>query len=123
MSVPVMQDGKARIIFGVGNKPTDYDDDDVTQVMVVANELHKIMVQRIAQEQLRQLSRAVEQSTVGVAISDTEGRIDYANPKFSEITGFSLKEIRGRGSLGLDSAELTPETGRELWDTLHSGRN
>ncbi len=123
MSVPVMQDGKARIIFGVGNKPTDYDDDDVTQVMVVANELHKIMVQRIAQEQLRQLSRAVEQSTVGVAISDTEGRIDYANPKFSEITGFSLEEIRGRGALGLDSAELTPETGRELWDTLHSGRN
>ncbi|MBL9193233.1 MAG: PAS domain S-box protein [Opitutaceae bacterium] len=122
MSVPVVQDGKTRIIFGVGDKASDYHEDDFAQVRLVANELHKIMVQRSAQAQLLQLSRAVEQSPACVSISDTAGAIEYVNPKFSEVTGFSLEDIRGCGPLGLGSAELTPEDIRGLWDTLRAGR-
>lgn len=53
MSIPVMEDDKVRIIFGVGNKIEPYDDQDVVQLQLVANELHKIIVQRNSEEALR----------------------------------------------------------------------
>ncbi|MHB9133892.1 MAG: PAS domain S-box protein [Armatimonadota bacterium] len=46
MSIPVMEDDKVDIIFGVGNKAEPYEDHDVIQLELVANELHKIIKQR-----------------------------------------------------------------------------
>ncbi len=40
-----------------------------------------------AEEELRKLSQAVEQSQVSVVITDTEGRIEYVNPRFTDVTG------------------------------------
>ncbi len=57
MSVPVVEGGQVRIVFGVGNKESDYDDDDVVQVQEIANELLKIVVQRRASEHARFLGR------------------------------------------------------------------
>ncbi len=51
---------------------------------------------RLAEERVRILSLAIEQSPVSVVITDREGRIDYANPKFEQVTGYSLAEARGR---------------------------
>lgn len=54
MSIPVLQDGQVRIVFGVGEKAGDYTEDDLSQLQVVSNELHKIVSQRAAQNRLRQ---------------------------------------------------------------------
>jgi len=121
MSIPVIQDGRVRIIFGVGNKPSDYTEDDAAQLQVVANELHKIMVQRSAENQLRQLSRAVEQSPVSVIITDTSGAIEYVNPRFTQTSGYRLEDIRGQNPRVLKSGEMPPEHYRRLWRTIHSG--
>jgi len=50
---------------------------------------------RKSAEQLRQLSRAVEQSPSSVVITDTLGNIQYVNPKFTEITGYTAAEAMG----------------------------
>ena len=50
MSIPVLEQDKVRIIFGVGNKAEDYDDHDVVQLQLVANEMFKILMQRQAEE-------------------------------------------------------------------------
>ncbi|MBL9135565.1 MAG: PAS domain S-box protein [Verrucomicrobiales bacterium] len=93
MSIPVVREDKVRIIFGVGNKPTDYNDDDVAQLQMVANELHKLMTQRLIQHQLHQLSEAVEQSPVGIFIANAEGVIEYVNRRFVETAGYGLSEM------------------------------
>ncbi|MBI5690618.1 MAG: PAS domain S-box protein [Verrucomicrobia bacterium] len=121
MSVPVIQDGKVRIIFGVGNKAEDYDDEDVSQVLVVANELHKIMRQRAAQSQVRQLSRAVEQSTVSIAIMDPGGVIEYVNPRFTQLTGYTIEEIRGRNPRIHAGAPAGSVDGPEPWSAVRAG--
>lgn len=54
MSIPVIEDDKVRIIFGVGNKVEPYEDHDVIQLQLVANELQKIIKQRHAKEALRE---------------------------------------------------------------------
>jgi len=81
------------------------------------------ITQRKATEQrLRQLSRAVEQSPSSVMITDTKGNIEYVNPKFTEVTGYSFEEAYGKNPRMLKSGDLPPETYRELWEAIRSGR-
>jgi PAS domain S-box-containing protein len=70
---------------------------------------------------LRQLSAAVEQSPVSVVITDLEGNITYTNRKFSECTGYSLEEVKGRNSRFLNSGYSPPEMYRKLWTTIRNG--
>ena len=73
--------------------------------------------------ELRKLSRAIEQSPSMVVITDTDGRIEYVNPKFSEITGYSRDETIGRTPAMLRSGSTPREIYKELWGTLLSGRD
>lgn len=61
MSIPVMEGDDVRIIFGVGNKSDEYDDHDVVNIHLVANELQKIIRQRRIEESLRRLNEELEQ--------------------------------------------------------------
>jgi diguanylate cyclase (GGDEF)-like protein/PAS domain S-box-containing protein len=75
-----------------------------------------------AEDQLRQLSRAVEYSPISIVIMDINGRVEYANPKFTEITGLTLEEVRGKTSMEtFGSSETSPEIRAEHWDTILSG--
>jgi diguanylate cyclase (GGDEF)-like protein/PAS domain S-box-containing protein len=76
--------------------------------------------QRIEQ-QLRNLGRAMEQSPASVMITDTRGRIEYVNPKFSQISGYSREEALGQSAGMLSSGEMSPEVYKELWATLARG--
>ena len=75
-----------------------------------------------AEEALRKLSRAVEQSPVSVVITDTSGDIEYVNPKFTEATGFSSEEVLGMNPRILKSGEQPPDVYRDLWHTITAGR-
>jgi two-component system cell cycle sensor histidine kinase/response regulator CckA len=75
-----------------------------------------------SEEELQKMFLAVEQSPVSVVITDFKGTIEYVNPKFTEITGYSLKEVRGRNPRILKSGETSPEEYRVLWETITSGR-
>ena len=46
--------------------------------------------------ELRKLSKAITQSPVSVVITDTEGAIEYVNPKFCEVTGYTSDETIGQ---------------------------
>ncbi|MFC1975362.1 PAS domain S-box protein [Chloroflexota bacterium] len=74
-----------------------------------------------AEEQLRKLWRAIEQSPNTVTITNTRGDIEYVNPKFTEITGYGLEEILGQNSRLLSSGEHTPAFYKKLWDTIVAG--
>jgi PAS domain S-box-containing protein len=75
----------------------------------------------LAEVKVRQLSQAVEQSPVSIVITDTKGRIEYVNRKFTEVTGYSLAEVAGKNPRILKSGELPAETYRQLWDTITRG--
>ena len=72
-------------------------------------------------EELRKLSRAVEQSPASIVITDTKGAIEYVNPKFVLITGYSLREAIGKNPRILKSGEKPSEEYKELWDIITSG--
>ena len=73
-------------------------------------------------EQLRKLSQAVDQTVVSVIITDTGGTIEFVNPKFSQITGYSREEAIGKNPRILKSGKIPPETYKNLWDTIIAGK-
>jgi diguanylate cyclase (GGDEF)-like protein/PAS domain S-box-containing protein len=77
---------------------------------------------READDRLRQLSRAVEASSSVVVITDRSGLITYANPKFTEVTGYRTDEVQGQNPRILKSGEMPPETYRTMWETIAAGR-
>jgi PAS domain S-box-containing protein len=74
-----------------------------------------------AEDQLRKLSRAVEQSPSTVMITDTRGTIEYVNPTFTVVTGYSYDEATSGSARIMKWGDQTPEEYKELWDTITSG--
>lgn len=70
----------------------------------------------------RQFSLAVEQSPCSILITDAAGVIEYTNPKFTALTGYSAEEVRGKNPRFLKSGDMPPEAYKELWMTLSSGQ-
>jgi two-component system, cell cycle sensor histidine kinase and response regulator CckA len=77
---------------------------------------------RKTEERIRWLSLAVEQGPTSVVMTDLEGKIEYVNPKFTEVTGYSLDDVRGKTPRILKSGQTPPETYRALWNSITSGR-
>jgi two-component system cell cycle sensor histidine kinase/response regulator CckA len=84
--------------------------------------LHSTQQQRqMAEQSLRKLSCAVEQSADAIFITNSEGIIEYVNPAFEMLTGYSPEEVTGRTSTILKSGQQAPVLYRELWETIRSG--
>ena len=75
-----------------------------------------------AEESLMKLKTAIEKSEVSVVITDRNGIIEYANPFFTELSGFTPDEYIGN-SPGISKSEYhTNEFYENLWNTILSGR-
>jgi PAS domain S-box-containing protein len=74
-----------------------------------------------ADEDLRKLSRAVEQSGSAIVITDLKGVIEFVNPAFSRITGYTPQEAVGRTPRVLKSGQHSPYIYQDLWETISRG--
>ena len=75
-----------------------------------------------AEEELRKLSRAVEQNPASIIITDAAGNIEYVNPKFTQVTGYSSEEVIGKNPRILKSGETPAEGYAQLWATITAGK-
>ncbi|MGA2278914.1 MAG: PAS domain S-box protein [Verrucomicrobiota bacterium] len=74
-----------------------------------------------ADEEVRKLSLAIEHSPVSIIITDKAGNIEYVNPKFMEVTGYSAREVIGKNPRILKSGEMPPGNYKRLWETIVAG--
>jgi len=77
---------------------------------------------REASDRLRIFSMAVEQSASSVMITDTRGKIEYVNQRFTDFTGYQPSEVLGRTPRIMKSDKNPPTLYSELWKTISSGR-
>ncbi|OEU62980.1 MAG: hypothetical protein BA870_03365 [Desulfuromonadales bacterium C00003094] len=90
---------------------------------------HDITTRKATDERLKQseeisrkLSTAVEQSPTAVIITDLDGIIEYANPRFLQMTGYGEKEVIGQSSRLLKSGHMPHGLYKKLWQTISAGR-
>ncbi|MFX0090354.1 MAG: PAS domain S-box protein, partial [Candidatus Hodarchaeota archaeon] len=81
-----------------------------------------ITARKQMEEDLRRLSRAVEQSPSTLVITNSDGLIEYTNPQFSQITGYSPVEVYHRNPRILKSGKIPLEVYTDLWKTILSGK-
>jgi len=74
-----------------------------------------------AEDTVRKLWQAIEQSADLVLITDRAGVIEYVNPAFESLTGYSREEAIGQTPRLLKSGQQSPELYQELWATITSG--
>lgn len=83
--------------------------------------MRDIHEQKNVETTLRQLSRAVEQSAATIVITDTNGIIEFVNPAFEHITGYSMEEVIGQNPRVLKSGLTPQETYADMWKAISSG--
>jgi two-component system cell cycle sensor histidine kinase/response regulator CckA len=79
--------------------------------------------QQMAEQSLRKLSRAVEQSADTIFVTNRLGVIEYVNPAFEALTGFSSADVCGKNPRILKSGEQSGGTYQELWKTILAGNS
>lgn len=75
----------------------------------------------LAQEEISQLSLAVDQSPGVTIMYDTDGQITYVNAKFSQVTGYFPDEVVGKNVRILRSDIYSDDFYKSIWDTIMAG--
>ncbi|MEZ0152005.1 MAG: EAL domain-containing protein [Candidatus Reddybacter sp.] len=71
--------------------------------------------------ELLKLSRAAEASSSVIMITDINGHIEYVNPKFTQLTGYSREEVMGKTPRILSTGQAPLDTYKALWTTILGG--
>ena len=102
-------------------KPQEPDEELLNMMSAIGNQIALFIKRNQAEGKSHKLSRAVEQSPAMVIITDPYGNIEYANPKFTQVTGYTSQEIIGQNPRILKSGKTTPEEYERLWNAITSG--
>lgn len=114
LGIPIHYDRKLVAMIGVANRPGGYESGWVEFLHPLLTTLGQLIeaarVKRLHdrnQAELTRLSRVASQTTNGVIITDTEGRVKWINEGFTRLSGYRLEEMLGRRPGDLLQGELT----------------
>jgi PAS domain S-box-containing protein len=96
--------------------------DKDNRIFGVIGTYEDISKQKAIEERIRKLSQAVEQSPASIVITDLNANIEYVNPKFTRLTGYTFEEVRGKNPRILKSGKMSAKTYEEMWKTILSGQ-
>jgi PAS domain S-box-containing protein len=85
--------------------------------------IRDITEQKEAINEILKLSRALEQSSSSIIITDIKSGIEYVNPRFTEVTGYTKEDVLGKKMSYLKSGVNPENTYQELWETIIRGKN
>ncbi len=84
--------------------------------------IHDITERQYAEDQLRKISLAIEQSPVSIVITDLDAKIEYVNPRFCELTGYGREEVIGKNPNILKSGHTSKEEYKIMWENISAGK-
>ncbi len=123
LGVPLRSDGNAIGAFVVQSyhDQNAYNESDLELLEFVSNQICIALRRKKDEDEIALLSKSISQSPVSIVITDTAGAIEYVNPKFTQVTGYSSEEAIGRNPNVLKSGTQPPETYSALWDAIRNG--
>ena len=74
------------------------------------------------EEKLLSLTQAVEESPAAIILTDLNGVIEYVNPKFLQVSGYSNQEMIGRNLSFLKTQETNADVYKDMWATIKSDK-
>ena len=89
--------------------------------VIFTNIIRDLTIRKEAEEQLRLQSVALESAANGILITDRNGNIQWVNPAFTKMTGYSADDVRGENPRILNSGLVPQDIFNNLWKTILSG--
>ena len=121
--IPVFITGQVVSLIEFFLEKTDLSDEYMFEsIEQIGIQLGMIIERRMAEEQLHKLSMAIDQNQSSVIITDINGIVEYTNPKFTEISGYSKSEIIGRKANLVKSGKHDSNFYIQLWSTIKEGK-
>lgn len=114
----VLPDGDIRIVHEHG----EVDLDESGRPIRMTGTVQDVTEHKETEAELAKLSAAIEHSVNVIFITNVKGAIEYVNPMFEEVTGWSKEEAIGQNPRILSSGETTKAEYEELWKTITSGK-
>ena len=110
--------GWGALIFGVSAARSSHVVDQQDWIVRLNPVWTAAMEQFHAQKRLKQLEQAVNQSAASIVITNVAGEIEFVNPAFTKLTGYTEAEALGENPRILKSDLTTTQTHEQLWDQL-----
>ncbi len=80
--------------------------------------VHDVTEKKKAEHELLKYELVVKQSPAIIIITDIKGNIEYVNPKFTEVSGYTFDEVIGKNPRILSSGDKTQQDYKEMWNTI-----
>ena len=95
--------------------------DDLGQLVAVEGIARDISDRKRSEDQIHLLSEAIEQSPVGIIVTDARNRILFVNARIPAMSGYAAAELLGKDPGHLLAPDNPPVLGDEIWRRIHSG--
>lgn len=126
ISVPTLEEGRACMVFGVGNKATPYVSRDVETLQLLAEEMWRIVQQRRTEDQRRQsaahMSTLVRAIPDPIWLKDLQGTYLACNPAFEALFGTEERDVVGHTADAFMDQGLALEIHRQDQATIAAAR-
>jgi len=120
--IPISHDGRVVASLAVCSGSLDEFPPAVCHTLEgIAAQIGAALARHKAEAERERLATAVGQAAEAIVITDPDGRIEYANPAFERITGYSGAELVGQNPNILKSGQQDAGFYRQLWDTIRTG--
>ena len=121
-AVPILSGGQVIGVMNIyveeGHKRTE---EECGFLFSVANTIATLIERKKSDEALDKLVKVVNQVGEGIIVTDLEGNIEYVNPGFENITGYSKEEVIGKNPRFLQSGKHDDAFYMEMWSKIKSG--
>lgn|GEM_PF-2943993 len=123
IGIPLRKNGKAEGVLVIKSfyDNNAYSDKEIENLEFIAQQIANTIEKKRIAKQLQLLSASVEQSPVSILITDNRGVIEYVNPKFCDITGYSYSESIGNNPKLLKSGFQSDDVYTKLWNKISKG--
>ncbi|MDE3143437.1 MAG: PAS domain S-box protein, partial [Bacteroidota bacterium] len=129
IAFPLMVDAKIVSIYAMyAATPDFFNEEEVELLIRVTNNINYALTainnnrkRNEGEIQIKKITQAIEQSSASIIITDLKPSIEYVNPAFTELTGYSYEEAIGKNPRILQSGITLPSTYRNLWQNLSTG--
>jgi PAS domain S-box-containing protein len=125
LGVPLFTDNKVAgaLVVQSYDNPNAFTEKDLQILEFISHQISVSIERKKTDQDLKLMGKAFIQSPVTIVITDKMGNIEYTNPKFSESTGYTLDEVKGKNPRVLQSGNQSKEYYKELWNTILEGKD